>query len=154
MFSRKSSVAVLLAAGALVSLAGRADARWLTNSLLAWRASAWRQYAGAEQMGDGQIVGSVSFANGRQAGAMTAAQWQELVAAQQQQQTAVMSAAQWQQKLASQARPSQGSLWRPGQVDPLTAARLRQQQQGTPLGTAWQQLQQQNAPPRPPADDK
>jgi hypothetical protein len=154
MFSRKSTVAVLLAVGALVSLAGQADARWFTNSLMAWRAYTWRQYVGAEQMGGGQIVGATSFAGGgRQAAAMTAAQWQELVAAQQQQ-MGVLSAAQWQQQLASQARPSQRSLWRPGQVDPLTAARLRQQQQGTPLGAAWQQLQQQNAPPRPPADDK
>src|SRR5262249_45175399 len=97
-------IALALAAGLLSGSKAQAQIGF-SRALALWRANAWwraQEFGGG--LPGGEIVGTSSFAAGRQTTAtFTAAQWQELVAAQARQ-TPTMTAAQWQQLVAAQAR--------------------------------------------------
>jgi hypothetical protein len=154
MFRRQTALVGLLAIAGLSALPGRAEAGWLLRSYVGWRLALQAQYGADGQLPGGQIVGATTFAAGNpQAGTRTAAQWQQLAT---QQQVQVYSAAQWQQLVAAQVpQPQSGmsQLILGQRTNPLVTA-LRQQQQNPLFGAAGPQGQQQNAPPRPPADSK
>ncbi|HEX5270539.1 MAG TPA: hypothetical protein VFW33_08645 [Gemmataceae bacterium] len=149
------SVKLGMMALAVVALTG-APARaqnWLARPLGAYRSAAsWRLPAGGALAG-GVVVGTGSFAAGRQTTAsFTAAQWQEMVTAQARQ-TPTLSAAQWQQLVTAQARQPVVPTMSPAQqLNALRAAAVQQQNArlAEALRQLEQQLQQQNAPPPPP----
>jgi hypothetical protein len=149
----KRAVVIALALAAGLLSGSRAQAQnWFGRSLALRRANAWWRALGlGGGLAGGEIVGISSFAVGRQPTAtFTAAQWQELVAAQARQ-TPTMTAAQWQQLVAAQARLPQLPQPSPAQV--LTAQRAaaiqQLQLQNAQFAEALRKLQQQLAPPSP-----
>jgi hypothetical protein len=147
LVKRAVVVALVLAVVALTGTRAHAQ-QWFGRSLGTWRGNAWWRYAGAGQLGGGEIVGGGQFAS------LTAAQYQDLVTAQARQ-TPVMSAAQWQQLVTARAQQTQPVSLSPAQqLNVLRAAAVQQQQQqNAAFAEALRQLQQQlNAPPPNPHD--
>ncbi len=151
MFRRQGCVMVLLAVVGLSLAAGRAGAGWYIRPYVGWRLAAWQQAVDGGALPGGKVVGSTSFAGGNpQAGALTAAQWQQLITAQQ---MPAYSAAQWQQLVTGQAPKPQAGPARPGQpqqTSPLLGPRQRWPQLDAVYGPA----RPQSPPPAPPADGK
>ncbi len=115
----------------------------------AWRQLAWWRSAAGTPLLGGEIVGSSAFATGWQpAPTFTAAQWNEMAAAQARQ-TPALSAAQWNQLVTGQARqPAVPTPSRAQQFDAMRAAAAHQQRQM--FEEALRQLRQQMEPPPPP----
>ncbi len=140
MFSRRIAIAALL----LIVTAAPAHA-WLPR----WTTAGWWQYMRArqQQLGGGQIVGSVQFGSVPQGVVMSAAQWQQLVAAQQQQMLG-QSASPWQPLVAPLGGQPAGTLPKSLQpaINPFATGQPAKPQPAPPPP--------QNPPPAPAADGK
>jgi hypothetical protein len=152
MRSGKQALAVAFSLAMIALAAAPAHAQqWFGRPFVGWRGNPWMRFAGAGQLGGGEIVGSSEFAVGGQPTAtFTAAQWQDLVTAQARQ-TPMMSAAQWQQLVTAQARQTQPLSLSPAQRLTLmrAAAVQQQQQQNAAFAEALRKLQEQLNPPPP-----
>jgi hypothetical protein len=138
---RAAIVVSALAAVLLSSECARAQA-WFGRPVRGWRSNVWWPYPYGDQFVGGEVVGTVPFAAGRApAMTMTAAQYNQLVAAQLRQ-TPTITAAQWNQRANSQV-----------QLPPPVLTPWQLQQQRLNALRAAQQ-QQPNVVPQPPMKEK
>jgi hypothetical protein len=140
MFPRRMAIAALL----LAVTAAPAHA-WLPR----WTTAGWWQYnlARQQQLAGGQIVGGIQFGWLPQGAAMSAAQWQQLVTAQQQQMLG-LNAAQWQPLVAPPGGQPAGTLPKSLQpaINPFATA--------PPKPPPAKPPPQPNPPPAPGPDGK